>query len=75
MELGTLRLVPESPESTHFACPFCTSYDVNRLYIASVGIDSCECLSCGARWDQERETGKYCGRSDRTSVLAPRNGR
>lgn len=75
MELGTLRLVPDQHESEHFACPFCNSYDVSRLYIASVDLDSCECLSCGARWDQERESGKYRGRSSRTSVLAPRTPR
>lgn len=59
----------------HFSCPFCNSFDVSRLYVASAGIDSCECLSCGARWDQERETGKYLGRADRASVLARRNNR
>ncbi len=70
-----MTVVPENKASEHFACPFCNSFDVSRLYIASIGIDSCECLTCGARWDQERETGKYCGRSDRTSVLAPRTTR
>jgi transcription elongation factor Elf1 len=62
-------------DSGHFACPFCNSYDVNRLYIASVDLDSCECASCGARWDQERTSGKYRGRSDRSSVLYPRTPR
>ena len=75
MELGTLRSVPEQHESEHFACPFCNSYDVSRLYVASVDLDSCECLSCGARWDQDRASGKYQGRSSRTSVLAPRTPR
>ncbi|MDQ1437806.1 MAG: hypothetical protein QOK43_1435 [Acidimicrobiaceae bacterium] len=67
--------MPENRAGEHFACPFCNSYDVSRLFVASVGIDSCECLSCGARWDQERASGKYCGRSDRGSVLAPRTDR
>jgi transcription elongation factor Elf1 len=67
-------VVPER-DSGHFNCPFCNSYDVNRLFIASADLDSCECLSCGARWDQERSSGKYLGRSDRSSVLAPRPAR
>ena len=60
-------------DNEHFACPFCNSYDVNRLYIAGADVDSCECSGCGARWDQERSTGKYLGRSDRSSVIARRN--
>jgi transcription elongation factor Elf1 len=67
--------VSKAVDSEHFACPFCNSYDVSRLYIASIDLDSCECLSCGARWDQEQSSGKYRGRSDRSSVLAPRNAR
>jgi len=45
------------------------------MYVASAAIDSCECLSCGARWDQDTETGKYIGRADRSSVLARRPNR
>ncbi|HVE95142.1 MAG TPA: hypothetical protein VNB24_09490 [Acidimicrobiales bacterium] len=57
----------------HLACPFCASYDVDRLFIATANLDCCECAACGARWDEERGTGEYRGRSKRSSVLAPRN--
>lgn len=56
----------------HLACPFCSGYEIGRLYIASADIDSCECLACGARWDESRGSGEYLGRSARSSVLAPR---
>lgn len=52
-----------------FECPYCASHDVSRLYVATIGLDSCECLSCGARWDEEAGGGTYRGRSDRASVV------
>ena len=55
--------------SGRMQCPFCHSYDVARLFVASLGLDSCECAACGARWDEERRTGRYRGRSDRASIL------
>lgn len=74
--MGTLDVVSQTEDTTsdsgHFQCPFCNSYDVARLYVASVNIDSCECAGCGARWDEECGTGAYRGRADRTSVLMPR---
>jgi hypothetical protein len=57
----------------HLQCPFCEAYEVDRLYIGSVHLDSCTCLSCGARWDEDTETGRYCGRGDTDSVITPRN--
>lgn len=56
----------------HLACPFCASYDVDRLFLASARIDCCECTSCGARWDENSTTGEYLGRTDRSSVLVRR---
>jgi transcription elongation factor Elf1 len=56
----------------HFQCPFCNSFDVNRLFVATLNLDSCECCSCGARWDEEAGSGKYRGRSNKTSVLVRR---
>ena len=53
-------------------CPFCNSYDVARLFVASSHADSCECASCGAGWDEEHASGEYRGRSDLTSILVPR---
>jgi transposase-like protein len=54
------------------SCPFCASYDISRLYIASIDVDTCECASCGARWEEERGSGQYRGRSAKSSVLLPR---
>lgn len=53
----------------HLRCPFCDAYEVDRLYLASSRLDSCECRSCNARWDEELETGAFRGRSARTSVV------
>jgi transcription elongation factor Elf1 len=71
----TLRWILVSESPGHFACPFCNSYDVTRLFIASLRMDSCECLTCGARWDEDAKSGKYKGRSNRSSVLLPRQQR
>lgn len=46
-------------------CPFCEAYQVDRLYLASVRVDSCICLACGARWDEDASTGAYKGRESR----------
>jgi hypothetical protein len=59
--------------TAHLACPFCASYDVDRLFLASTRIDCCECDSCGARWDENSTTGEYLGRTDRSSVLVRRS--
>ena len=59
-------------EARDYGCPFCTSHDVSRLYLASVHMDSCECTTCGARWDEDCSTGAFRGRGDRASVLMPR---
>jgi transcription elongation factor Elf1 len=60
-------------EAEHFQCPFCNSFEVDRLYLASLRLDSCACLSCGARWDEDAASGEYKGRAIRSSVLAPRD--
>lgn len=57
----------------HLKCPFCEAYEIDRLYLASSRLDSCECRSCGARWDEELDTGLFRGRSARTSVITPRD--
>ncbi len=62
-------------DSGHFECPFCTSHEVDRLYLASLRLDSCACLSCGARWDEDAESGEFRGRAARSSILAPRDTR
>ena len=58
--------------SGHLQCPFCTSYDVLRLFLASLRLDSCACESCGAQWDEDTASGAYRGRASRSSVAAPR---
>ena len=42
------------------------------MFVASGNLDSCECQTCGARWDEERGSGTYLGRATKSSVLAPR---
>lgn len=56
----------------HLQCPFCEAYEVDRLFIGSLRIDSCTCQACGARWDEDTGTGAYRGRGSGESVLAPR---
>jgi hypothetical protein len=55
---------PLEPEG-RLCCPFCAAYEVDRLYLASFNLDSCECGSCGARWDQDPDTGMFRGRASR----------
>ena len=43
-------------------CPYCDSYEIDRLYLASLRVDSCVCSSCGARWDEDAATGEFRGR-------------
>ena len=62
-----------SADERHRGCPYCVSDGVARLYLASVRLDSCECGACGARWDEEPETGVFRGRSSRESVVTPRD--
>jgi transcription elongation factor Elf1 len=59
-------------DAAHFECPFCTSHDVERLYLATLRLDSCACLACGARWDEDAESGEFRGRGSKSSILAPR---
>jgi hypothetical protein len=58
--------------SHHLRCPFCEAYEVERLYLASLCLDSCACGSCGARWDEDAATGEFRGRSSESSVITPR---
>ena len=67
-----LRFEAVRGKTGHLACPFCNSYDVSRLYLASEKMDSCECVSCGARWDEDALSGEYRGRGGRSSVLVHR---
>ncbi|MBW3614571.1 MAG: hypothetical protein KY439_04575 [Actinobacteria bacterium] len=60
-----------SEKPGHFQCPFCNSYEVNRLFLAGLNLDSCDCSSCGARWDEDSRSGEYRGRSRPSSVLFP----
>jgi hypothetical protein len=60
-------------DTAHLSCPFCASYDVDRLFLASLRTDSCECRACGSAWDEDRCSGEYLGRADRTSVFMPRH--
>ncbi|HEX9258960.1 MAG TPA: hypothetical protein VF855_05435 [Acidimicrobiales bacterium] len=52
-----------------FGCPYCCSYLVDRICIATAHADSCRCRACGASWDEDVRTGEVLGRSDMQSVL------
>lgn len=67
--IGTTRQSSEG----HLRCPYCEEYGVQRMYVASTRLDSCECPSCGARWDEDHATGAFRGRAARTSVVVPRD--
>ena len=59
--------------SHHLRCPFCEAYEVERLYLASLSLDTCACSSCGARWDEDAESGDFKGRSSESRVVTPRD--
>jgi hypothetical protein len=59
-------------DGEHFQCPYCESFEVDRLYLASLNLDSCVCLACAARWDEDATSGEFRGRASRSSVMAPR---
>lgn len=66
------RDAPRNDRAGHLQCPFCQAYEVERLFLASLRLDSCACASCGARWDEDAVTGAYRGRASQDSVLTPR---
>jgi hypothetical protein len=69
---GTTKL--QMDDSTgHLQCHFCGAYEVDRLFIGSLRVDSCTCQACGARWDEDVSTGRYRGRGGIESVMAPRD--
>jgi len=59
-------------DTGHLQCPFCGAYEVDRLFIGTLHVDSCTCQGCGARWDEDAATGRYRGRGTMESVVAPR---
>lgn len=67
---ATVRCVAE--DGGHLACPYCAAYGVSRLFLGSSKVDSCECTTCGARWDEDAATGAFLGRSSRQSALTRR---
>ena len=62
-----------SEDNGRLQCPFCEAYEVERLYLASLKLDSCECRACNARWDEDSSTGAYRGRGSSTSQVTPRD--
>jgi len=61
-----------SEPAGHLQCPFCSGYDVDRLYLASLDVDSCVCTTCGARWDEKHDTGDFVGRGTKASIIQRR---
>jgi hypothetical protein len=66
--------VTVSAPAGHLLCPFCSGYEVDRLYLASLDVDSCVCTACGARWDEKHDTGDFVGRGTKASVIQRRKG-
>ena len=60
-------------DAGHFQCPYCEAFEVDRLFLATLKLDSCVCLTCGARWDEDATSGEFRGRASRFSVVAPRD--
>jgi hypothetical protein len=56
-------------DRNNFECPYCTSNYVDRLYLASLNLDTCACLACGARWDEDSTTGEFRGRAASGSAI------
>ena len=71
--VGSLPSVVVSADAGHLQCPFCSGYGVDRLYLASLDLDSCACSACGARWDEDHDTGDYAGRGTKASVFTRRH--
>ena len=46
-----------APPKGHLRCPFCGSYEVERLYVGSRAVDCCACVTCGSGWDEFVNTG------------------
>ena len=69
---ASVRCVLVSSDPGHLQCPFCAGYGVDRLYLASLDLDSCACSACGARWDEDHDTGDYAGRGTKASVFTRR---
>ena len=63
----------EGATTHHLRCPYCEAYEVERLYLATLCLDSCACASCGARWDEDAGSGAFKGRSSESSVVIPRD--
>jgi hypothetical protein len=59
-------------DSAHLCCPYCGAYGVERLFLVPARVDSCECASCSARWDEDPVTGEFKGRSGRQSAVGQR---
>jgi hypothetical protein len=57
-----------SEPAGHLQCPFCEAYEVDRLYLASLRVDSCACLACGARWEEDPVSGDFRGRAPKQGL-------
>lgn len=60
-------------DTGHLRCPYCGAYGVERMFLVPAKVDSCECTTCRARWDEDPITGEFKGRAGRQSVLDRRS--
>lgn len=69
-------VVAPIPAGRRPRCPACRALDVARLYLATEQLDSCECRSCGALWEEDPTSGSFYGPgSPRTmATIRPRPG-
>ena len=69
---GPLSSIQVSARSS-LRCPYCSGYEVRRLYLGTVDVDACDCGACGARWDERHSDGAFVARGSRATVLLPRH--
>jgi hypothetical protein len=71
---GPLSFFQVSARSS-LRCPYCSGYEVRRLYLGGVDLDACDCRACGARWDERHSDGAFVERGSRSTVLLTRRSR
>src|SRR3546814_12984492 len=55
-------------EHGHLRCPFCEAYEVERLYLATLRLDSCPTHSYWARWAEDPARATSRGRPSRSAT-------
>ena len=69
------RWATSANDAAHFQCPYCESFEVDRMYLAASKLDSCACMACGARWDEDAVSGEFRGHGPFAHARSSRPGR